>query len=167
MYRLTDGEWYEEIKEDLDNLLKLGVQIESITCDGHRAILKAINKACGDVTVQRCLVHIQRSCMNWLSNKPKTLPGIELRKIISKVHLIESQLDRDYWIVSLVRWHEKHEAFVKEKSINPLTGRYWYTHKMVRRAFMSIKKHYQICFITWTIETSLSQQMDLNHSLVI
>ena len=34
----------EEIKEDLDNLIKLGVQIESITTDGHKSILKAIKK---------------------------------------------------------------------------------------------------------------------------
>lgn len=31
-----------ELAEDLSNLLKLGVQIESITCDGHRSLLKAI-----------------------------------------------------------------------------------------------------------------------------
>ena len=42
LYRLTSGEYYSEIKEDLDNLLSLNITIESITCDGHRAILKAI-----------------------------------------------------------------------------------------------------------------------------
>ena len=36
LYRLTTGEWYEELKEDLENLLSLQVQIESITCDGHK-----------------------------------------------------------------------------------------------------------------------------------
>ena len=40
LYRLTDGEWFEELAEDLSNLLQLGVQIESITCDGHKALLK-------------------------------------------------------------------------------------------------------------------------------
>lgn len=30
LLRFTDGEHYEEIKEDLSNLLKLGIQIESI-----------------------------------------------------------------------------------------------------------------------------------------
>ena len=56
LYRPTNGEWYEELKEDLENLLKLGVQIESITCDGHKALLKAIRKACKEVIVQRCLM---------------------------------------------------------------------------------------------------------------
>ena len=57
LYRLTDGERYGEIAEDLANLVQLGLQIESITCDGHKSILKAIRKACPGVTLQRCLFH--------------------------------------------------------------------------------------------------------------
>src|SRR6185312_9427918 len=79
LYRLTDGEWYDELKEDLENLLKLGVQIESITCDGHKALLKAIRKVCKQAVVQRCLVHIQRMCRIWLTASPQSRPGIELR----------------------------------------------------------------------------------------
>ncbi len=44
LIRFSDGEHYLEIKEDLYNLIKLGVQIESITTDGHKSILKAIKK---------------------------------------------------------------------------------------------------------------------------
>jgi len=35
-------EKFTEIKEDLENLKRLNVDIYSITCDGHKAILKAI-----------------------------------------------------------------------------------------------------------------------------
>jgi hypothetical protein len=135
LYRLTDGEWYEE----LANLLKLGVQIESITCDGHKALLKAVKHICPEVMLQRCVVHVQRMCRIWLSNRPKTDAGRELRQIISKVHTITSSIERDYWLVSLIQWYEKYKSFINQKSINPLTGRYWYTHKMVRRSFMVIK----------------------------
>lgn len=75
-----------------------------------------------------------------MSKKPKSDAGIELRRIISKVHLIKTPLDRDYWIVSPIRWHEQFEEFVNEKSYNQETGRYWYTHKLVRRSFTVIKK---------------------------
>ena len=34
LIRFTDGEHYQEIKEDLDNLIRLGIKIESITTDG-------------------------------------------------------------------------------------------------------------------------------------
>lgn len=140
LYRLTNGEWYEEIKEDLENLLALNVKIESITCDGHKAILKAIKKACKDVMLQRCIIHIQRMCRIWLSSKPKSEAGIELRKVISKVHLIETETDKQYWLKDLVDWYENHESFVNQKTYSKETGRYWYTHKMVRRSFTVIRK---------------------------
>lgn len=140
LYRLTNGEWYEELKEDLENLLELGVQIESITCDGHKAQLKAIRKVCKQVTLQRCVVHVQRMCQIWLRMRPKTEAGIELRAIVTQLHRINTTLKRDYWIVSLIHWYEKHKDFINEKTVNLESGRYWYKHKMVRRSFIVIKK---------------------------
>jgi len=140
LYRLTDGEWYEEMKEDLENLLKLGIQIESITCDGHKALLKAIRKVCKQVVVQRCIVHVQRMCRIWLTMNPKSIPGIELRMIVNQLHKIKNREQWGYWVVSIINWYEIHKDFLDEKSYNPETGRYWYTHKMVRRSFTVIKK---------------------------
>ena len=140
LYRLTSGERYEEIREDLANLLKLGVQIESITCDGHRALLKAVKKECKHVIVQRCLVHIQRMCRIWLSSRPKSTAGYELKKIVGVLHKIKNQDDWGYWIVSLINWYREYESFINEKSYNSLTGRYWYKHKMIRRSFTTIKR---------------------------
>ena len=140
LYRLTNGEWYEELKEDLENLLKLSVQIESITCDGHKALLKAVRKVCKQAVIQRCLVHIQRMCRVWLTMRPQSRAGMELRRIVSRLHLVRTPNERDDWVVSLVKWHHEHEAFINEKSVNVDSGRYWYKHKLVRRSFMVIKK---------------------------
>lgn len=140
LYRLTNGEWYDEIKEDLENLLALNVKIESITCDGHRAILKAANKVCKEVKLQRCIIHIQRMCRIWLSVNPKSNAGIDLRRIISRVHLIENEHQKQVWLKELIDWYNIHEGFVNEKSFSKETGRYWYTHKMVRRSFVVISK---------------------------
>ncbi len=79
--RITDGEHFSEIKEDLANLITLGVHIESITTDGHKSALKAIKKTLFGVTVQRCLVHIQRMCLLWLTRFPKYSAGVELRAL--------------------------------------------------------------------------------------
>jgi len=120
--------------------LLLGVQIESITCDGHKSLLKAIRLKCPQVVLQRCLIHIQRMCRIWLSNRPKSEAGKQLLRIVSSVHSIENTIQRDIWIVELVRWYEAHKDFINQKTINPQTGRYWFTHKMVRRSFTVIKK---------------------------
>ena len=139
LYRLTDGEWYEELKEDLQNLIALGVQIESITCDGHKALLKAINKVCRQVIVQRCLVHIQRMCRIWLTSQPKSIAAYELRNIVGGLHCIKDRQQWGYWIVDLINWHKKHQSYLNEKTIHP-EGRYWFKHKMLRRAFTVIKR---------------------------
>lgn len=140
LYRITDGEWYEEIKEDITNLLALGLQIESITCDGHRSVLKAIRSTDKSIVIQRCIIHVQRMCRIWLSSKPKSQAGMELLDIVYKLHLIETRSQWGYWVVELIGWHEKHQVFIEEKSVNPETGRYWYKHKMVRRSFVVIKR---------------------------
>jgi hypothetical protein len=140
LYRLSDGEWFEEIKEDLDNLFKLGLQIESITCDGHKALLKAIKKTSSKVILQRCLVHIQRMCRIWLTIRPKSQAGNDLRLLVNKLHRIRNHEHRDYWLVSLVKWYNQYEEYLKEKSYSQQTGRYWYKHRMVRRSFSVIRK---------------------------
>ena len=44
LYRLTDGEWLDEISEDLQNLLNSGIQMESVTCDGLSNIIKTVRR---------------------------------------------------------------------------------------------------------------------------
>ena len=140
LIRFSEGEYFGEIKEDLDNLIKLGVQIESITTDGHKSILKAIKKSLPDIVVQRCLVHIQRMCLLWLTRFPKHIAGIELRQLVLLLLRIKTDNDRIQWTRDLVQWHEIHKAYIQEKTINEQTGRYWYKHKMIRRSYLTIKR---------------------------
>jgi hypothetical protein len=140
LIRFTDGEHYQEIKEDLDNLIRLGVQIESVTTDGHKSILKAIKKSLPSVLVQRCLVHIQRMCLLWLTRFPKHLAAIELRRLVLMLLYIKTNNDRLYWIKKLIHWYEQHKNYLQEKTYNEKTGRYWYTHKLVRRSYFTIKR---------------------------
>ena len=92
------------------------------------------------ITVQRCLVHIQRACRIWLTMKPQSEAGKELRSIIGRLHRISTHLERDYWLVSMVHWHRRHKDYLAEKSFNAASGRYWYKHKMVRRCFTVIRR---------------------------
>jgi hypothetical protein len=140
LIRVTDGEHYTEIKEDLNNLIRLGVHIESITTDGHKSALKAIKKALPDVTVQRCLVHIQRMCLLWLTRFPKHQAGIELRELVLMLLKIKTPNDRIYWIGQLELWYKIHQDYLQQKTYNEKTGRYWYTHKLLRRSYFTIKR---------------------------
>jgi len=140
LIRFSDGENFEEIKEDLDNLIKLGVQIESITTDGHKSILKAIRKSIPEAIVQRCLIHIQRMCLLWLTRYPRHISGVELRKLVLMLLKIKTHNDRIYWMKQLDHWYIKHKAYLQERTVNQISGRYWYTHKLLRRSYFTIKR---------------------------
>lgn len=180
LIRFSDGEHFEEIKEDLDNLIKLGLQIDSITTDGHKSILKAIKKSIPDVLVQRCLVHIQRMCLLWLTRFPKHPAGIELRQLVLLLLKIKTNNDRLYWTRELEQWHAIHKLYLQEKTFHQQSGTYSYTHKLLRRSYSTIKRalpnmfHYlsnpQIPPTTNGIEgffSHLKNHLDLHRGLTV
>jgi len=140
LHRFTDNENFEEIREDLENLKTLGLNILSITCDGHPAILTAIKSVFKKRPIQRCLVHIQRMCLIWLTSQPKSEAGLELREIVLLINKIKVYNDKIEFKKLLRQWHLKHKDYIDQKSLNQETQRYWYTHKMVRRAFITINR---------------------------
>ena len=140
LIRFSDGEHYTEIREDLDNLIKLGLRIESVTTDGHKSIQKAVRKSLPNAVLQRCLVHIQRMCLIWLTRYPKHQAGVELRKHVLLLLKIRTDNDRIHWVRTFTNWHERHKDYLNEKAFSPDTGRYWYRHKMLRRSYLTIKR---------------------------
>jgi hypothetical protein len=140
LHRLTDRERYEEVKEDLENLAKLGVEFESITCDGHRALLKAIRKTYPDVLVQRCLFHIQRMSRVWLTSKPQSECAQQLLMLTQQLMKLDTKEKVYQWMVNVHHWEEHFKDFIGEKSINPFTLRTWYKHKMIRRVRTLLKR---------------------------
>ena len=180
LIRFTDGEHYEEIKEDLTNPLLLGVKLERITCEGVKSILKAIKKTNKDIVVQRCLVPIQRMCLIWLTKYPKHQSGQKLRRHILLLLKIRTNNDKTWWINELNLWHERHKTYINKKAINPEIERYWYTHKLLRRSYFTIKRalpnmfHYlenpNISKITNGIEgyfSYLKNHLDLHRGLTL
>ena len=140
LYRHTDEERFTEIYEDLMNLKKLDINIYSITCDGHKAILKAIKKAYPHIIIQRCLVHIKRQVKNYLSTSPKTNAGISLLQISNKITTIKTQDQCGLWLLSFKAWCDQWETYVNQKTYNTETGRFSYTHKNIHASYSLILK---------------------------
>lgn len=133
-YRLTDGEWEEELVEDLANIISLGVEIESVICDGLRNVIKAVKNETTNTVIQRYLAHIRRECLTWLTQRPQSDAGRFLRLIIKRLYTINNREKWGYWVVDLVHWYEQYKDFVNQKTFKDETGRYWFTHKSVRKA---------------------------------
>ena len=66
--------------------------------------------------------------------------GQELRKHVLLLLKIETHNDRIWWTQELKEWYERHKDYINEKTINTETERYWYTHKLLRRSYFTIKR---------------------------
>lgn len=140
LYRHTKEENYKEILEDLQNLKTLGVDVFSFTCDGHKAVLKAIRKAYPESLIQRCLIHIKRQTKNYLSENPKTEPARQLLLISKNITAIKTHEACGIWLLSFKLWCDTHFDYVNQKSFHEPTNRYWYTHKNLHSAYTLILK---------------------------
>jgi hypothetical protein len=131
-WRYTTSEKSGEIEADLRHLKSNGVNVTAAITDGGRGILKALSVVFPSIPKQRCLVHIQRMAMLWLTQKPKTQAGKTLRALCLTLNQIRTKEDARLWIETFLNWNEKHKSFLNEKSYT-INGRWWYTHKYIRR----------------------------------
>ena len=131
-WRYTTGERSEEIEADLRYLKDNGVNVIAAISDGGRGILKSLADVYPDIPKQRCLVHIQRMAMLWLTKRPKTTAGKTLRALCLTVNRIRCQEDAALWTETFFRWDKEYKDFLNERSYAP-NGRWWYTHKYIRR----------------------------------
>jgi transposase-like protein len=60
-------ERFEGYLEDLTRLKSAGYQPKAIVSDGNIALLKAAGIVFPEVPQQRCLLHLQRQCLLWLT----------------------------------------------------------------------------------------------------
>lgn len=137
-YRIVERENYSNYLSDLEFLKQVGIIPFSITSDGQKGLLWAIKDVFPDTVHQRCVVHIQRMSLTYLTRNPKTEAGITLRYWIKKLHKIDNHDKKDFWISQFEGWCRKYDYFLKEKS-ESLSGRKWYTHKLLRRTRSLIK----------------------------
>lgn len=135
LYRTSNQEKLREIKQDLQTLKTLSVNVYSITCDGHKSILKAIAKVYPEAVVQRCVVHVKRQCGLYLSKNPKLQASKDLLQIVNRLTGIKTQEQCSYWLLSLHNWYQQYKEVLLEESVNEHSGEYWKTHDRLHRAY--------------------------------
>ena len=65
---------------------------------------------------------------------------MELRRLVLQLLDIKNENDRLYWTRQLLQWHERHKEYLQQKTYQHQTRRYWYTHKLLRRSYLTIKR---------------------------
>lgn len=137
--------WLFNEKENFDswfallNRIKKSYEVEAVVSDGQKGLIKAVKTVFGEIPHQRCVVHIKRFCLSRLTLNPKTEAGKDLRVLVCDICKIRTKNETKNWEDAFWKWNEKYKNFLKEKSINPLTGKGWYTHRKLRAVRSHIK----------------------------
>lgn len=129
-WRQTVSEKAGVYQRGREHLEKSGFKITTVVLDGrigNREVFRGI-------PVQMCHFHQKRIVTRYLTTRPKLPASQELRTIATTVpHTNETELTKQ-----LNDWFQKWEQFLKQKTTDQNTGRWFYTHKRTRSAYRSL-----------------------------
>lgn len=120
-------------------LEKKGFTIQAAVTDGKRCARAVFS----DLPTQMCHFHQILIITRYLTKRPKLEAGKELRMIALSL----TNSNEEKFSELLNSWFEKWKEFLKEKTINPETGKWFYTHKRLRSAYRSLKTNLPYLFI--------------------
>ncbi len=136
-WRWSSGERTEEIIADLETLKTKGVYLQAAVTDGRKALILALKTVYPGIVLQRCLVHLERQTLAWLTQRPKYKAGQELRKLCLVLNCIDTTQKRQLWLKLFQQWCDTYNEFLKERSTS-FDGKHWrYTHRNLRK----VNKH--------------------------
>ena len=78
----------------------------------------------------------------YITRHPKLEASKELKKIVLRL----TSTTQTRFINALDKWHEIHEVFLNEKSINPTTGKEYFTHRKPVAAYRSLRRNIPYLF---------------------
>jgi len=120
-------EIYREARRELESK---GFTIKGMILDGKRGVREVFS----DIPVQMCQFHQTAILKRYLTSKPKTQAGQELRTI----GLALTTLTEEDFKKLLEEWHEKWKDFLVEKTFK-IDQKHWnYTHRKIRSAYRSL-----------------------------
>ncbi len=108
-----------------------GVRILAVVIDGRPGERELFR----DVPVQMCHFHQKAIINRYLTRRPKLDAGKELRNIVMK----RCQTTESAFSDALSQWYDRWQNFLKERTINPESRHWHYTHKKLRAAHRSLK----------------------------
>jgi len=122
----------------LDALIAAGYRFKSFTLDGKRGFMPRLKSRFPSIPVQMCVFHQKAIIRRYITDRPKTACGQELKALMTRFGKDNPQ----EWIDDLFALQEKYNAFLAEKN-----ERGEYVHRRLRSAFRSLENHLPHLFL--------------------
>jgi len=110
-----------------------GYVMGAVVIDGKKWLAETLHSL--GYQVQLCQFHMVKTVTRHLTRHPKISAGIELRGIILNLKRMDEATFRN----AFDAWEEKWRMFLKERSVDPDSGSWQYTHRRIRAAARSIR----------------------------
>lgn len=123
-----------------DTLQAMSYQIQAAVIDGRRGVREML--LAKGIPVQHCQFHQLQTITQCLTKRPTLIPNQELRAIA----LTLSKTTKVQFTTELDAWYAMHGAWLKERYIEPQTGRTRYQHDRTRRAYFSLRRNLDYLF---------------------
>jgi hypothetical protein len=105
-------EVFDSIFHWLSHLKEKNLTLFAITTDGERSTIRAIKSLWPQITIQRCLYHIQHEGCRWLRSYPPTSAGRQLRKLLLGLTAIKSVKQQNDFLSAYKFWLHQHQHVV-------------------------------------------------------
>lgn len=138
IWKETDRETRSVYRWCFEGLKEQGFTIQAVILDGKPGIYEVFD----GLPIQMCQFHQVAIITRYLTTRPKLPAGQELRWLA----LTLTRTDETTFTQHLNLWHDRWDSFLKEKTFNPFTKRWCYTHKRLRAAYRSLKRNLPYLF---------------------
>ena len=118
---------YEEARRYLE---AAGFSIQAVVIDSKHGTKEVFS----DLIVQICQYHQQQIVGRYLTARPKTEAGQELKFLVDSL----TRIDEELFTELLNNWHEKWRRFLTERTYTPDRKHWWYTHRRLRASYRSL-----------------------------
>ena len=127
-------ESYQDLRNEIESK---GYIVVATVIDGKYGLKEVFY----DVPVQVCQFHIKMLLKRYLTQNPRLEVAQELKILTSKL----TQISESEFKNNFKNWESKWNDFLKEKTFHP-DGSWSYTHRRIRSARKSIKRHLPYLF---------------------
>lgn len=132
---------YEHIsdyEDAVNHIVGCGYLINGIVIDGFQMLFITF----AEYKIQMCHFHMVAIIRRKLTKNPQLEAGKELLELV--YHL--KGMNKETFVKGFENWKKKWHDFLKEKTINEISGRAMYTHQRLRSAMISISTYLPYLF---------------------
>lgn len=127
-----------DYEEAVRHIVGCGYLILGIVIDGLQKLFVVLS----EYRIQMCQFLMVAIIRRKMTKKPQLEAGKELLELAYRL----KGMDKDTFVGEFEKWKEKWHDFLKEKTVNKITGSPVYTHQRLRSAMVSISTYLPFLF---------------------